>query len=316
MSRIPSGFSTPPASNPSCARPARSRRIAPGSKKSRGGGAPIVNPEPDRPAVAHSGRHELFCALAWALCSVFYFFTVHEVTLGHGDRRNVWHHYDYLTDGFLSGHLHLSVKPAPELLALADARNPTLNGPYRLEDASFYQGEYYLYFGPTPVILLLLPWKLVTGHHLSQWVACGFFASVGLAAIAYLLRSIQRECFPAVSPLQLFFSVLLAGHLSWLPVILRHPAVWELPIITAAALLWWSLYFLWRYHASGGLLRWAAAGGAALALIPGARPTCVVSAGVVAVLFLVPVGAGSSLRRRFLIAVAVGLPILLGGIAL
>ena len=64
------------------------------------------------------------------------------------DRVNLWHHYEYLAEGFLRGHTYLSVDPAPELSLLADPYDPSANEPYRLWDASLYQGRYYLITGP------------------------------------------------------------------------------------------------------------------------------------------------------------------------
>jgi hypothetical protein len=79
-----------------------------------------------------------------------------------GDTRNVWHHYEYLAEGFVHGHTYLPLQPAPQLLALKDPYDPAANAPYRLWDATLYNGRYYLYFGPAPLILFL-PWRILTG---------------------------------------------------------------------------------------------------------------------------------------------------------
>ena len=50
-------------------------------------------------------------------------------------------HYNLLAEGFLSGHLYLAQAPAKELLALKDPLDPVANAPYRLHDASLYQGR-------------------------------------------------------------------------------------------------------------------------------------------------------------------------------
>src|SRR5262245_43808072 len=72
-------------------------------------------------------------------------------------------HYELLTDAFESGRLSLPVEPVPQLLQLDDPYDPDKNAPYRvLHDASLYRTKYYLYFGPTPVISLLLPLRFVT----------------------------------------------------------------------------------------------------------------------------------------------------------
>lgn len=65
-------------------------------------------------------------------------------------------YYDQLSEGFRSGHLWLNAKPDPALLALPNPYDPAARaGLSYIPDASLYQGRYYLYFGPTPAIILL-----------------------------------------------------------------------------------------------------------------------------------------------------------------
>src|ERR1700733_8735124 len=59
-------------------------------------------------------------------------------------------HYNLLVEGFRDGHLFLQKAPAPELAMLPDLYDPRQNAPYRFQDASYYRGNYYLYFGVTP----------------------------------------------------------------------------------------------------------------------------------------------------------------------
>ncbi len=261
-------------------------------------------------------RHGFFGLLAWVLCASLYLWTAEGISIKSGDRGNVWHHYEYLVDGFLNGHLHLSRLPAPELLALPDPYDPQTNVRYRLLDASLYRGKYYLYYGPAPAILLMLPWKIVTGHHLPQWAATAFFAIAGLGALALLLGGIRQKYFPTATPSLFFFAIVLAGHVSWLPVILRRPGVWELPIVTAAALFWWSLFFLWKYHETARRATWALAGGLTLAFASGARPTYALTAGFMVLMFAQPVSRLGSLAVHLRRLIPVLVPLTLGASAL
>lgn len=261
-------------------------------------------------------RHGIACASAWLLCATLYFGTAQGVAVKYGDRENVWHHYEYLVDGFLSGHTHLTRAPSPQLLALPDPHDPQTNSDYRLWDASLYRGKYYLYYGPAPALLAMLPWKLLTGHHLPQWAATAGFAIAGLGALAALLAGIRRKNFPDVRPIHLFLAVVATAHVAWLPVLMRRPAFWELPIATAAFLFWASLFFLWKFHTSRRSLTWAFAGGTALAFALAARASYLPCATAVGLAYVVPL-LGPSLRRRFFPTLgAVALPLLIGGLGL
>ena len=77
-------------------------------------------------------------------------------------------YYNSEVKGFRSGHLWMALAPPPQLQALADPYDPVQNAPYRLHDASYYRGHYYLYFGVTPAVLFFWPVKAVTGHYASE----------------------------------------------------------------------------------------------------------------------------------------------------
>lgn len=263
------------------------------------------------------GRRSRFALLlALAACTAAAFWIADGVRPWAGDRTNAWHHYEYLAEGFLGGHTYLSIDPAPELLALRDPFDPAANAPYRLWDASLYHGRYYLYYGPAPA-LILMPWKLLTGHVLPQAMAVAVAAAAGFAGLGLLLLGIRQRHFPGLSAPGFLGVVVVAFHAAWLPVILRRPSFWELPIVSAVACLWWALYFLWRYHESVGRARWAVAAGTAMALMMGSRATAVPVAAVLTLLFLAPAAGipvrASALRRSGLAAAAVAFA---GGVAL
>jgi hypothetical protein len=247
-------------------------------------------------AVARPRMAPLFSLL---VCAAAAFWVADGVAPWDADQSNVWHHYEYMAEGFVAGHTYLSLAPAPELSRLKDPYDPSGNAPYRLWDASLYKGRYYLYYGPAPAVALMVPWRLLTGHMLPQRLAVAVFAVAGMAALGLLLAGVRRKCFPRLSGGALGVVLFVAFHAAWLPVILRRPSVWELPIVSAVACLWWSLYFLWKLHDSGGKARWAVAAGIALAFLMGSRATFVFGAIVVTGLALVPT-AGPYLRPRSL----------------
>jgi hypothetical protein len=232
--------------------------------------------------------------LSLLLCALASLWLTAGVAPWEGDRANLWHHYEYLADGFIHGHTYLSVEPAPELARLRDPYDPAANEPYRLWDASLYQGKYYLYYGPTPALALMGPFQALTGRTLPQRTAVAVFAIAGMAALARLLWEVRLRHFPGVSAAAYGLVLLVAFHASWLPVTLRRPGVWELPIVAADACLWAALYFLWRFHDSGRRAGWALATGVSLALLMGSRVTSVFAAGLVTLLLLVPAAGGPS----------------------
>jgi hypothetical protein len=116
------------------------------------------------------------------------------------------------------------------MLALPDPRDPIANADYRLHDASLYHGKYYLYFGPTPALVLFLPYKLLTGSYLPTRAAVALFCIGGYAcscALFFLLA--RREKW--VCPLWLAATAILSlGTSSLVLFLLTRPSFYELAI--------------------------------------------------------------------------------------
>ena len=96
-------------------------------------------------------RRLMPAAIAAVLC-IWYFAAA--VPLRHLPQHR---YYNLLADAFRAGQTSLLVTPSPELLALPNPYDPAQNAALRLHDATLYRGRYYLYFGPTPALVLFLP---------------------------------------------------------------------------------------------------------------------------------------------------------------
>ncbi|HTA21386.1 MAG TPA: hypothetical protein VK989_18970 [Polyangia bacterium] len=120
-------------------------------------------------------------------------------------------YYDYLAEGFRAGHLHLSIAPAPELVAAPDPFDPALT-PYWAPDASYYKGQYFIYWGPVPALLLAAV-KIVL--RISAFVGdqylCFAFTTLQLVFGALLLERVARRAFTQVPFWALLLGVLTFG---------------------------------------------------------------------------------------------------------
>ena len=167
----------------------------------------------------------LVLAIGW-----FYFWTaIPEARPGLVAKNNS-SYYNLLTRGFLKGHLSLDLAPDPFLATLKDPSDPKERGAHGLHDISYYHGRYYIYFGVTPVLLLFLPFRLLTGNYLDDSIAVPLFACGGLVMAVLLLRAVRARYFPSVSPLAAAGCVLALGLANLVPMLLRRTAVWEVPI--------------------------------------------------------------------------------------
>lgn len=185
-------------------------------------------------------------------------------------------YYNLLIHGLLKGHLYMDTPVAKELIECPDPWNPAVRSPHIpiLQDATYYQGRYYLYYGPAPVVTLMMPFRLITGADLPLSLATLCFAWGGLLVSLLLWESIRERYFPEVRAWVGFAAVLIVGVANPLPVLLRRTLVYELPIVSGfffsmAALL--ALY--WSIHSSRRRIAWLAAASVCLGLAVASRLT-------------------------------------------
>lgn len=226
-------------------------------------------------------------------------------------------YYHYLSDGFRAGQLSLTVKPDPELATLADPYDPPARqriGHPGLADASYYHGKYYLYFGVAPALALFLPFKLLTGLHFPEGLACALFCGGGfLSSLAIFLR-LRRRYFPHAPAGIVGAGTLMLGTANLCVMMLTRAQFYEVPIAAAYFFSCLALAWLVRSLDAGNARRWwLALAGAAFGGAMASRPHFVLAA---AILPLVLAGPGFRWKEKFRDACALGLPIAVVGFGL
>ncbi len=186
-----------------------------------------------------------------------------------------WSLYNSFTDALLWGHNHLLVRPSAALLSLPDPFDPVANAPYRIHDASLFNGLFYIYYGITPVLLAFLPFKLMTFQDLPTCYAVLVFMAVGLffcllsfQHLSRLLPVTHRRATAIVAGLSLGVGMPLGYIASW-------PQVYEAAVTAGFMMISATLYFFLlglSKGASSQQNRWLAVASLCLGLSVGARP--------------------------------------------
>ena len=153
--------------------------------------------------------------------------------------------YNYLTQGWLAGHLYVPLEVNPKLLALANPYDPSIPDEIRVTDMAMYQARYYVYHGPAPAILAFIPYRLVTGKDLQEYVAVFLFVTIAFLANALTLAKLR--------PNSDSLTYLALGLANCVPFLLHRIFVYEVAISCGYACLAvaFALYFRARHLASG-----------------------------------------------------------------
>lgn len=112
---------------------------------------------------------------------------------GHRDQ------YERMAQSILNGHLYLEYEDVdPRLSEMENPYDPQARkelGIYYHWDHAFYNGKYYMYFGIVPVVLLFLPYQLLTGNALTTYKATQIFTVGTILAIFALFDFLRKKFF-------------------------------------------------------------------------------------------------------------------------
>ncbi|MCJ7570021.1 MAG: hypothetical protein MUO58_21125, partial [Anaerolineales bacterium] len=153
-------------------------------------------------------------------------------------------YYAMLGEAFSEGKTHLLVEPDSRLLELSD--------PYEFEqrktipqiwDASFYDGKYFLYWGPVPGLVTALMKGIfdvsLGDQHLTFIFDLGIFIFGSL-----ILITIYKRYFHDLPLWTLIPGVLLIGLANPLPWLLSRPAIYEAAIASGQFFLLGGFYWV------------------------------------------------------------------------
>jgi hypothetical protein len=213
-----------------------------------------------------------FCALVGA----YYLWTIWTSGSPLALNQNRSDYYNLLSDGFLGGHLHLLVKPDPNLLALPNPYDPAASQGLRLHDMSLYHDKYYLYWGPTPALLLYIPFRLLPLGDMPDTLAVFIFAFVGFCFSIACLRALAERFVPDAPRWMLATAAVALAFGNALPFTLRRVAVYEVAITAGFCLSFIALYLVITGLRDGVRLRRLVAASLFVGLAVGARPPMVV----------------------------------------
>lgn len=194
--------------------------------------------------------------------------SVADGTYSYHINNKSYSHYSLLTLAFAHGKLDLPAKPPKDLLELPDPYDKEVNAKFRVQgfhDLSLYKGKTYLYFGPTPVITLLLPyhWTIAIAKKINIPIlkdlnlllrdntAILFFSYGALIWCTLFLNDLKKRFFTDLPHWTFIISILLIGICNLSPFLLRRPYVYELAISSALFFQTGSIYLLSKVLTDG-----------------------------------------------------------------
>lgn len=116
-----------------------------------------------------------------------------------------------LVDAFESGQVELKDQPSAQLLSMENPYDWSARAEQNVSakwDHVLYEGKYYSYYGIGPVILLYLPYHLITGHYLESLVGVLLFNTIALIFLGMTFYKLMKKLFKDI-PLSMYTAALI-----------------------------------------------------------------------------------------------------------
>jgi hypothetical protein len=147
-----------------------------------------------------------------------------------------------------------------------------------LMDASLYKGKYYMYFGVTPALLTLIPYRLITGYHLSLNFAVFALVAAGFMANVLIYKSIRDRYFHYNSRFLEITSISLLAFGSSTPTLVFNPGMYELALAAGYLCISIALFALnLALHNKKNVCPWILVASFWIGISVGCRPTYVLA---------------------------------------
>ena len=161
---------------------------------------------------------------------------------GHHDQ------YERIAESFINGHLYFDYEADPVLLGLDNPYDPALryeSGASFHWDHAFYNGKYYMYFGVVPVILLFVPFKMITGEELAGYHATQLFVVLFIVAFFLFVYEFLKKNRPDFNA-GLYLYLTSGLCLVCVNNCIEAPALYNTAVSSGICFAIWSIYFYFK----------------------------------------------------------------------
>lgn len=244
-----------------------------------------------------------------------------NLSLWNGEIPGHRNQYELMAEALLDGRLYIDYGED----TLADLENPY--DPQARKDAgvkypwdhAYYNGHYYMYFGIVPVLLVFLPYRVLTGEALTTFHGTQIFVALIIVGIFVLFDLLRKQFFRKMSyglylALSVAFSVMSVWYSS------AEPALYCTAITAAIALQVWSLCFffkaVWVEKNENRQIFYATIGSLLGALVFGCRPPIALANILVLPMFIVFLKQHKLTAKLFAKLVVAAFPYIVVGIGL
>ena len=215
--------------------------------------------------------------------------------------------YELMAEALLDGKLYLDYDDVDSrLLEMENPYDTAARKEQKIHyhwDHAFYDGRYYVYFGIVPVLLLFLPFRVITGTALTTYHATQIFVGAAIIGLFFFFRLLAKKYFPKI-PIAVYLLLGASVSLASMAHCIAKPAMYMTAFSAGICMEIWSLYFymkaVWATEDENRALLTAFFGALLGALAFGCRPP-IALANIVVIPCLVHFLRGRRITRELLL---------------
>ncbi len=262
------------------------------------------------------------CSMAYVIAIIFVIvYPMRLAPLWNGEIPGHRNQYELQAEAFLNGHLYLDLDVSAELKAMKNPYDTVARQEYNIDfmwDHAYYNEHYYMYFGVVPVILLFLPYRVITGEALTTYHATQFYTAGIVLCFFILFYYLKKKFFDKMPFLvYMIFTTSLSFASTWY--FAAAPALYCTAISAGVFHIMWSFFFFIRAAYDGMTnkrLLFCGLGALCGALSFGCRPPVALSNILFVPLVLMLLGKLESKKEKIATIITIVLPYVIIGILL
>lgn len=140
-------------------------------------------------------------------------------------------------------------------------------------DFAYYKNKFYVYFGIVPCILFYLPYHLITGHNMHNYIVISLLLILTTISVIKLLKLLVEKHFKNISIIHFLIISSLFINTCGLLYIAKRPDFYSIPILSALFFSLSGLYFWFSSIKENKLSKTRLIlGSLCMALVAGCRP--------------------------------------------
>ena len=209
-----------------------------------------------------------------------------------------------LPEAFENGSTHLLDEPTQDVIDFDNVYDKAYREANEINikwDHVYRNGHYYSYYGIAPVILLFMPYHILTGYCFPDQGAVLIFALIGIVGLTFVFMEFMKKLFPKTPTGISIAALVILQTVSGIWFSVGRPLFYEVALSAGFCFMTWAVYFFFSANIiSGGKISLprTAVSSLLFAVAVLSRPTLVLYCICAAVFMLMALPRAAGIRRR------------------